>query len=129
MIMVALMTLIQRRTPQAIMGRVSTAIEVVMATPQAVSLALGSLLVVLLSYRQIFVIIGVVTAIAAAYIAVLLRDQIAADVRRPMAAVQEPAPAVVEAAVDAALPTTPPTTFPRTLPTSSPTSATTPGER
>jgi MFS family permease len=125
MIMVALMTLIQRRTPQAIMGRVSTAIEVVMATPQAVSLALGSLLVVLLSYRQIFVIIGVVTAIAAAYIAVLLRDQIAADVRRPKAVVQEPAPAVVEAAVDAALPTTPPTTLPRTLPTS----ATTPGER
>ena len=35
MLMVAFMTLVQRRSPQAIMGRVSTAIEVVMATPQA----------------------------------------------------------------------------------------------
>jgi len=82
LITVALMTLVQRRTPQAIMGRVSTAIEVVFATPQAVSLALGSLLVVVLSYRQIFVIMGVVTLLAAAYIAVLLRGQIVDDVRR-----------------------------------------------
>jgi MFS family permease len=82
MIIVSLMTLIQRRTPQAIMGRVSTAVEVVMATPQAISLALGSLLVVVLSYRQIFVLMACVTALAAAYIATLLRDQIASDVRR-----------------------------------------------
>jgi hypothetical protein len=80
------MTLIQRRTPQAIMGRVSAAVEVVMATPQAVSLGLGSLLVVLLSYRQIFVIMGIVTLLAAVYIVVLLRHQIADDVRRPVAA-------------------------------------------
>jgi predicted MFS family arabinose efflux permease len=58
------------------MGRVSAAIEVVFALPQAVSLALGSLLVVLLSYRQIFVIIAIVTAVAAVYIATFLRDQI-----------------------------------------------------
>lgn len=89
-ITVALMTLVQRRTPQAIMGRVSTAIEVVMATPQAISLALGSLLVVLLSYRQIFAIMAVVTAVAAAYIALLLRDQISADVSRPDDPVRQP---------------------------------------
>jgi MFS family permease len=80
---VALMTLIQRRTPQAIMGRVSTAVEVVFAVPQAISLAVGALLVTLLSYRQIFVIMAVVTAIGATYIAVTLRDQIRDDVRRP----------------------------------------------
>ncbi|MGA8248013.1 MAG: MFS transporter [Nocardioides sp.] len=85
LITVALMTLIQRRTPQAIMGRVSAAVEMVMATPQAVSLALGSLLVVLLSYRQIFVIMAAVTLLAAAYIAALLRRQIVDDVRRPVA--------------------------------------------
>jgi MFS family permease len=85
LITVALMTLIQRRTPQAIMGRVSAAIEVVMATPSAVSLAVGSLLVVVLSYRQIFVIMAAVTMLAAAYIAILLRGQIADDVRRPVA--------------------------------------------
>jgi MFS family permease len=82
-ITVSLMTLIQRRTPQAIMGRVSAAVEVVMATPQAVSLGLGSLLVVMLSYRQIFMIMGVVTLLAATYILVLLRHEIVDDVRRP----------------------------------------------
>jgi MFS family permease len=81
-ITIAFMTLIQRRTPQPIMGRVSTAVEIVMATPQAISLAVGSLLVALLSYRTIFVVMAVVTAAAAAYIALLLRAQIASDVRR-----------------------------------------------
>ena len=52
------------------MGRVSTAVEVVMAAPQAISLALGSLLVVVLSYRQIFVIMAWSPLLAAAYIAV-----------------------------------------------------------
>jgi predicted MFS family arabinose efflux permease len=87
------MTLIQRRTPQAIMGRVSAAVEVVMTTPQAISLAVGALLVVVLGYRQIFVIMAVVTTLAAAYIAVSLRHQIADDVRRAPAADLEPLPA------------------------------------
>jgi MFS family permease len=81
-ITIAFMTLIQRRTPQPIMGRVSTAVEVVMATPQAISLALGSLLVALLSYRSIFVVVAAVTALAAAYLALTLRHQIRDDVRR-----------------------------------------------
>ena len=83
-IVVSFMTLIQRRTPQAIMGRVSTAVEVVVAVPQAISLAVGSLLVVVLSYRSIFVMVAAVTALAAAYLAVTLRRQIASDVRRPV---------------------------------------------
>jgi MFS family permease len=109
MIIVSLMTLIQRRTPQAIMGRVSTAIEVVFAMPQAISLALGSLLVALLSYRQIFVIIAAVTAVAAVYIVVVLRDQIALDLRRPSATRTTEAPeGVVGAAIEGAtLPTSP----------------------
>ncbi|MDX6360802.1 MAG: hypothetical protein QOH37_3856 [Nocardioidaceae bacterium] len=102
LITVALMTLVQRRTPQAIMGRVSAAIEVVMGAPQAASLALGSLLVVVLSYRQIFVIMGAVTLLAAAYIAVLLRHQIADDVRRPPG---EVAPAESGSPLSAAVPT------------------------
>jgi MFS family permease len=107
LITVAFMTLVQRRTPQPIMGRVSTAVEVVMATPQAVSLALGSLLVVLLSYRSIFSVMAGVTVLAAAYIAVTLRRQIVHDVRRPRGADTEDVP--VEAAADAAalLPTPP----------------------
>ncbi|HEY3529897.1 MAG TPA: MFS transporter [Nocardioides sp.] len=90
LMMVAFMTLIQRRTPQAIMGRVSAAVEVVMAAPQAISLAVGSLLVVVLSYRTIFVIMGAVTLVASAYIVTMLRDQIADDVRRPVADGPEP---------------------------------------
>jgi predicted MFS family arabinose efflux permease len=86
LMMVAFMTLLQRRTPQAIMGRVSAAVEVVMGVPQAISLALGSLLVVILSYRTILAIMGVVTLVASAYIVVTLRGQIADDVRRPRGA-------------------------------------------
>jgi MFS family permease len=82
MLMVAFMTLVQRRSPQAIMGRVSTAIEVVTATPQALSLAVGSALVVVLSYRQIFAIMAVVTLLAAAHIAYWLRGRIRDDQRR-----------------------------------------------
>jgi MFS family permease len=76
---IAFTTLVQRRSPQAIMGRVSTAVEVVMATPQAISLAVGSLLVAFLDYRSIFWIIAVVIAAAAAYISFWLRDQMVAD--------------------------------------------------
>ena len=112
------MTLIQRRTPQAIMGRVSTSVEVVMAAPQAVSLAIGSLLVVLISYRLIFLVMAVVTAAAAVYVVVTLRGQIAADRRRPRDAeepgdqpgdepAQEPGDAVRPGALDLTPPLTP----------------------
>jgi MFS family permease len=82
LITVAFMTLVQRRTPQAVMGRVSTAVEVVMAMPQALSLAVGSLLVVLISYRLIFLVMAIVTALAALYVVATLHGQIAADRRR-----------------------------------------------
>jgi len=99
-ITVSLMTLVQRRTPQAVMGRVSTAVEVVMATPQAVSLALGSLLVVLFSYRVIFVVMALVTLVAAAYVAVLLRGQIASDVRRSVSRAAAPTRLILEGTPD-----------------------------
>lgn len=76
---VALSTLMQRRSPRELMGRVSAAVEVLMATPQAISLAVGSLLVSLLDYRTIFWIIAVVILLGAAHIGWWLRDQIRAD--------------------------------------------------
>ena len=82
-LMISFNTLIQRRTPQALMGRVSTAVEVVMSVPSAVSLALGALLVSLVDWRVIFLVIGVVVAVGAGYIVTRLRDVIAADWRRP----------------------------------------------
>ena len=75
-LMVSYMTLLQRRTPHALIGRVSTAAEVVLTTPQAVSLGLGSLLVVLVDWRIIYAIIAVVVGLAAVYVAVFLRDEI-----------------------------------------------------
>ena len=75
---IAYMTLLQRRTPQALMGRVFTAAEVVMSAPQAISLALGSLLVSFLDYRVMFAIMAGVIGLSACYVTVLLRDVIRA---------------------------------------------------
>ncbi|MGZ0146304.1 MFS transporter [Kribbella sp. WER1] len=76
---VALTTLMQRRSPNHLIGRVSTAVDVLVSTPQAVSLALGSLLVSLLSYRQIFAIIAAVILLGALQTLVTLRREIRAD--------------------------------------------------
>jgi hypothetical protein len=64
-----------------------------MGVPQAISLALGSLLVVVLSYRAILAIMGAVTLVASAYIVLMLRRHIAEDLRRPImdSAFAEPA--------------------------------------
>ena len=94
---VAVMTLIQRRTPQRIMGRVSLATEVVMGTPQAISLAVGALLVAMLSYHVIFGLIAVVTLIGAGYIVARLHDHMAEDWRRGLTSVP------VEPGIDADL--------------------------
>ena len=95
-LMVGYMTLLQKRTPRRLMGRVSTAAEVVLATPQSISLAIGSLLVVLLDWRVIFVIMAVVTGIAALYIAVMLRDQLTAAGRSAGAVEEDGDGAVVD---------------------------------
>jgi len=76
---VAFTTLMQRRSPGHLIGRVSTAVEVLVSTPQAISLALGSLLVSLLSYRQIFAIIAAVILLGALQIVLTLRGQIRQD--------------------------------------------------
>lgn len=73
---IGFMTLLQRRTPHHLMGRASTAVDVVMSVPQAVSLALGALLVAFVDYRIIYAIVAVVMTISATYIAVVLRDQL-----------------------------------------------------
>ena len=97
LMIIGYVTLLQRRTPQAIMGRASTAAEVVLATPQAISLALGSLLVVVWDYRVIFAVVGVVTVLAALHIAFWLRGHIATEWRRGTADV-DPGSGLVEVA-------------------------------
>ena len=76
LLVVAYMTLLQRRTPQRLMGRVSTAAEVVMTVPSAVSLALGAALVTVVDWRWIFLVIGVATLAGAGHVAFWLRDEL-----------------------------------------------------
>jgi MFS family permease len=86
LVIVAFMTLIQRRTPLRLIGRVSTAVEVVMGSPQAASLAFGAILVSLVSYHVIFLVMAVVVAGSVLYLCLTLRGQ----VLRPISAWQEP---------------------------------------
>jgi len=74
--LIAFMTMLQRRTPQALMGRVSAAVETVMGAPQAISLALGALLVTLLDYHVIFAIMAISTGGAVIYLLISLRGQL-----------------------------------------------------
>ncbi|MFC9690788.1 MFS transporter [Kribbella sp. NPDC056951] len=85
LIIVSFMTLIQRRTPLRLMGRVSTAAEVVMGSPQAISLALGAMLVSLISYHLIFLLMALVIFAAVLYLALMLRGQLL----RPVPALAE----------------------------------------
>jgi MFS family permease len=89
---VAFTTLMQRRSPGHLIGRVSTAVEVLASTPQAISLALGSLLVSLLSYRQIFAIIATVILLGVLQTVLTLRGEIREDLANDRRAV-EPVPA------------------------------------
>jgi predicted MFS family arabinose efflux permease len=77
--MIAFGTLMQLRTPGRLMGRVSTANDVVLGTPQTVSIAVGAMLVSLLDYRLIFAIMAGVNAAAAAYLAIALRSSLFAS--------------------------------------------------
>lgn len=76
MTFVAFTTLLQRRTPQRLMGRASAAVETLMGVPQAVSLAVGAGLVAVLDFHVIVGIVAVVTALGATYLAVALRAQL-----------------------------------------------------
>ncbi len=73
---IAFTTLMQRRTPQALMGRVSAAVEVVMGVPQAASLAVGALLVTIISYHVIFGVMAVVTGLGAVYLVLALGREV-----------------------------------------------------
>jgi len=73
---IAFMTMLQRRTPHGLMGRVSAAVETVMGAPQALSLAVGALLVTLLDYHVIFAIMAAFTGSAVVYLLICLRGKL-----------------------------------------------------
>ncbi|MFC0006913.1 MFS transporter [Micromonospora siamensis] len=68
LIMVGLNTLVQRRTPPGLLGRVTAASEALVSGPQAVSIGGGALLVGVLDYRLLFVLVGLTTTAAGAYL-------------------------------------------------------------
>lgn len=94
LLFISFTTLVQRRTPRPLMGRVSTAVELVMATPQAISLVVGSILVTVLGYRTIWWIIAAVTTAGAAHVGFWLRGQIGHDLRG--GTVVDPVPVATE---------------------------------
>ncbi|QWZ07680.1 MFS transporter [Nocardioides panacis] len=74
LIFVAFNTLLQKQTPGRLMGRVSASVEVLVTTPQALSIGVGAVLVGLLDYRLIFAIMAAGTTLAAGYLALTLRS-------------------------------------------------------
>lgn len=53
-VLVAFITLMQRRTPQALMGRVYTATDLLVGVPQTASIAVGAILISKVDYRWMF---------------------------------------------------------------------------
>ena len=76
LIFVAFNTLVQRQTPSRLMGRVSASVEVLVTTPQAISIGVGALLVSVLDYRTIFALMAVGTLMSGGYLATSLRARL-----------------------------------------------------
>jgi MFS family permease len=66
---VGAVTLIQRRTPGALLGRVDAAINLAITVPQAGSIALGAALIAVVNYRLLLLVMAVVLIASAGYLA------------------------------------------------------------
>jgi predicted MFS family arabinose efflux permease len=75
LLIVSFNTILQKQTPGHLMGRVSTTVEVLTTTPQALSIALGALLVTVLDFRVIFALMTAGTLLGAVYLVVALRGR------------------------------------------------------
>jgi MFS family permease len=73
-LVVALFTGVQRWTPPALQGRVFSATDTLISTPQTISIALGAGLSTVVSYRVLLAIIGIVVGGCAAYLATRRRS-------------------------------------------------------
>jgi hypothetical protein len=65
---VGVMTAIQVRTPLRLQGRVSSAADVLISTPQTLSIAAGAVLIAVVDYRLLVVAESVAVAFCAAYL-------------------------------------------------------------
>jgi MFS family permease len=66
---VGAVTLIQRNTPGALLGRVDAALEFAITVPQAASIALGAALIAVVNYRVLLLAMAAVIASSAVYLA------------------------------------------------------------
>ncbi len=71
---VALVTLIQRRTDVSMQGRVMSAVDAVFTVPYAASIAVGALIVSVVSFRVIYLVEGAAFLLIAAYLALTVRN-------------------------------------------------------
>jgi len=67
-LVVALFTLLQRTTPGDLQGRTYSAIEVLVGTPQTVSIALGAAAIAFVDYRVLLLVEAAVVAAAGAWL-------------------------------------------------------------
>ena len=67
-LIVGYITAIQMRTPLRLQGRVLSASDTLVNTPQTISIALGALLTTLIDYRILVVLMAVVTAMAGVFL-------------------------------------------------------------
>jgi len=67
-LIVALMTMLQRRTPPELQGRVSSAADTLISVPQTISIAVGAALISIVDYRYLLVAIAIVVTLAAAWL-------------------------------------------------------------
>jgi MFS family permease len=86
---VGLMTAIQVRTPLRLQGRVSSAADVIISTPQTASIAVGAALIAVVDYRLLVVVESVAVALCAAYL-LSRRAVVPAETETPPALSAEP---------------------------------------
>lgn len=67
-LIVGLMTAVQVRTPLRLQGRVSSAADVLISTPQTISIALGAALIAIVDYRVLVLTEAFAVALCAAYL-------------------------------------------------------------
>jgi MFS family permease len=77
-LIVGLMTAVQVRTPLRLQGRVSSAADVLISTPQTISIAIGAALIAVVDYRVLVVVEAVAVALCGVYL--LTRPRLADDV-------------------------------------------------
>ncbi len=70
-------TAIQLRTPQHLQGRVASAADTIVSTPQTMGIALGAALVSVLDYRALVALMAVVVAACGAYLLTRPSEEIA----------------------------------------------------